>query len=91
VHTTALSHLLSFLCHPSTTVIDPVADADSFGGGHTDANGEFYSTFKNPRVAHRELDVHLAAPSPSFSMLCVSDLLPPNRIQEYEIAGGDVI
>lgn len=68
-----------------------MADADSFGGGHTDANGEFYSTFKNPRVAHRELDVHLAAPSPSFSMLCVSDLLPPNRIQEYEIAGGDVI
>jgi len=55
-----------------------------------DAYGEFRGTFKAPDMTVGELQDALKQEAPSISMLTLADLVPPERLDEFEQAGGDV-
>jgi hypothetical protein len=51
----------------------------------------FKTTFQRAYVTEEEHAATLAAPEPPFTMLAVSDLLPPGAAAGFEAAGGDVL
>jgi len=55
-----------------------------------DANGEFKATFEKPVLTPDEIKTSLTAASPAVSLLCISDLLSPDKLSRYEEVGGDI-
>ena len=56
----------------------------------TDANGEFSATFRRTRFDEHEWREAVDAPSPLFSTITVSDLVPEGLRGKFEESGGDV-
>ena len=56
----------------------------------TDANGEFSATFRRTRFDEHEWLEAVDAPSPLFSTITVSDLVPEGLRGKFEESGGDV-
>ena len=56
----------------------------------TDANGEFSATWRRVDFTDEEWAEAVDAPSPPFSTITVSDLVPEHLRGDFEEAGGDV-
>ena len=56
----------------------------------TDANGEFSATWRRVDFTDEEWTEAVDAPSPPFSTITMSDLVPEHLRGDFEEAGGDV-
>ncbi|KAK9844590.1 hypothetical protein WJX74_004382 [Apatococcus lobatus] len=56
-----------------------------------DAWGEFTGTMQKPHLEEAQLQEALDQPCPPFELLSISNLVPAERLQDYEAAGGDLM